>query len=149
MQQPANEGQTVEELREREERHRSLFEKADEGIFIVSREGRFVAVNRKFVELTGLRQEEFVGQPIEILLRGGFAQSLGRIEQTIQEGILGPYELEVNTPLGTKILSVNSFTYREGGRLVGVMCIAHDVTVEIEGEDRPALQATWIGQVFA
>ena len=26
---------------------------------------------------------------------------------------------------------------------------SHDVTVEIEGEDKPALQATWIGQVFA
>ncbi len=26
---------------------------------------------------------------------------------------------------------------------------AHDVTVEIEGEDKPALSATWIGQVFA
>ena len=26
---------------------------------------------------------------------------------------------------------------------------AHDVTVEIEGEDKPALIATWIGQVFA
>jgi acyl dehydratase len=25
----------------------------------------------------------------------------------------------------------------------------HDVTVEIEGEDKPALIATWIGQVFA
>lgn len=26
---------------------------------------------------------------------------------------------------------------------------AHDVTVEIEGEDKPALSAVWIGQVFA
>ncbi len=26
---------------------------------------------------------------------------------------------------------------------------AHDVTVEIESEDKPALSATWIGQVFA
>jgi len=26
---------------------------------------------------------------------------------------------------------------------------AHDVTVEIEGEGKPALSATWIGQVFA
>jgi acyl dehydratase len=26
---------------------------------------------------------------------------------------------------------------------------AHDVTVEIEGDEKPALSATWIGQVFA
>ncbi len=26
---------------------------------------------------------------------------------------------------------------------------AHDVAVEIEGEDKPALTATWIGQIFA
>ncbi|WP_114228873.1 MULTISPECIES: MaoC family dehydratase [Sphingomonas] len=31
----------------------------------------------------------------------------------------------------------------------GQFQFAHDVTVEIEGEDKPALQATWIGQVFA
>ena len=139
MHQPAHERQTVEELRKREERHRSLFAKATEGVFIVSREGRFVAVNPTFGELIGLPPEELVGQPIEILLRGGFAQSLERIEQTIREGILGPYELEVTTPVGPKVFSVNSFTYCEGGSLVGIMCIAHDITVEHDRKEQEAL----------
>ena len=48
--------QTNEELQEREERYRSLFENANDSIFIVSREGHFVAVNQKFAESTGLPQ---------------------------------------------------------------------------------------------
>src|SRR5712692_4389864 len=67
--------ETNEELQEQEERYRSLFENANDGIFIVSRAGCFVAANQKFVELTGIAKEELVGLTTEILLPGGFAQS--------------------------------------------------------------------------
>jgi PAS domain S-box-containing protein len=109
MQHSTNGQQTVEEVCEREDRDRSLFEQANDGIFIMSREGRYVAVNQKFVELTGLRKEEIIGQTTDLLLPGGLTQSLARIEQTIREGTLGPYELEITTPLGTKVFSLNSF----------------------------------------
>src|SRR5712692_10377776 len=130
---------TDEELWEQEERYRSLFENANDGIFIVSREGRFVAVNPKFVELTGIPQEELIGQTSEIFLPGGFAQSLERIERTIREGKLGPYEMEITTPLGTKVFSLNSFAYQEGGTPIGIMCIARDVTEERRRKEQEAL----------
>src|SRR5713101_3969626 len=108
MEQRTDQRQTVEELREREEWYRSLFENANDGIFLLSREGRFMAVNQKFAELTGIPREKLIGQTTEIFLPGGFAQSLERIECTIREGTLGPYELEITTPMGKKILSFNA-----------------------------------------
>jgi len=107
-----------------------LFDNANDAIFILSRDGRFVTVNQKFTELTGMAKEAVVGQTTEIFLPGGFAQSLERIEQTIREGRLGPYELEVTTSLGKKVISLNAFTYFENGNPVGVINIARDVTEE-------------------
>lgn len=50
-------------------------------------------------ELTGVPREEIIGKTKEIFLPGGFAQSLERFERILKEGRLGPYELEVTTPL--------------------------------------------------
>jgi PAS domain S-box-containing protein len=93
-----------------------------------------VAVNQKFVELTGMPRETIIGKTTEIFLPGGFAQSLGRIERIIKEGEPGPYELEVSTPLGKKVASLSSFAYFEGQTPVGIMGIAHDITQRKEVE---------------
>ena len=76
-----------------------LFENANDAIFILDRQGHFVAVNQKFVELTGVPMEEIIGKTKAIFPPGGFAQSLERFERILKEGRLGPYELEVTTPL--------------------------------------------------
>ena len=47
--------------------------------------------------------------------------------------------------IGLHGLTLTSFEEKRPGQYQ----FTHDVTVEIEGEDKPALQASWIGQVFA
>jgi PAS domain S-box-containing protein len=112
------------------DRYEQLFENANDGIFILSREGKFVAVNRKWCEILGLPREQILGQTTEIVLPGRFAQSLARLERILREGQLGPYELELTTAVGPKVVSLNGFALYEGGQPVGVMNIARDVTQE-------------------
>ncbi len=137
--QVAEQQRVITALRQSEGRYRSLFEHANDAIYIVSREGRFVAVNPKVVELTGVPAEQLVGQTAEPFLPGGFAQFLARIERTMREGKLGPYEVQMPTPLGTKVLSVNSVAYAEEDRVVGVMSIVRDVTEERRHKEQETL----------
>jgi len=109
-------------------RYEQLFENANDGIFILDRQARFVTVNQRFAELAGMPREEIIGKTTELFLPGGFAQSLERLERILHKGKLGPYELEVTTPLGNKVLSFNAFALYEGNTPVGVMNIARDIT---------------------
>jgi PAS domain S-box-containing protein len=117
-------------LADQQARYLQLFENANDGIFILSRDGRFTAANRKFSEMVGVSLEELIGQTTELFLPGRFAQSLDRLEQILREGHLGPYELEVSTPNGTKFMSLNGFALLKDGRPVGVINIARDTTQE-------------------
>ena len=52
------------------------------------------------------------------------------MEQVIRDGSYGPYELEIVTPQGKKVISLNAFAFFEGPTPIGVMNIARDVTQE-------------------
>ncbi len=56
--------QAEEALRESEERFRTLFENAADGIFIAAPDGRYTEINARGLELTGYSREEFVGMHI-------------------------------------------------------------------------------------
>ena len=111
-------------------RYEQLFESANDGIFVLSRDGRFVAVNQAFVDLTGVPREEMIGRTTEIFLPGRFEQSLARLERILREGRLGPYELEISTPVGPKFISLNGFALVENGCPIGVINIARETTGE-------------------
>jgi PAS domain S-box-containing protein len=55
-------------LREAEEMTRAFFDSAAEGIVIVNPAGRIVSVNRRGRQMFGYAGEDFVGQPVEMLL---------------------------------------------------------------------------------
>lgn len=111
-----------------QERNRQLFDNANDGVYIVSRDGRITAANKKFAEMVGMPLEEIIGQKTEIFLPDGFEQSLARIERTIREGTLGPYDLDFTTRFGKKIISMNAVAYYENDVPVGMLVTAREVT---------------------
>lgn len=122
--------QAAEVLRENDRRYRQIFENSDDGVSVLSREGRFVAVNPKFAELAGLAREEILGKTPELIFSRRVAKSLYRHEQALREGKAGPYEVEVPTPRGRKAFSCNAFAYFEKGVPAGVITIVRDITGE-------------------
>lgn len=117
-------------LQAEQARFAQLFEYANDGIFLLDREARFVAVNRKFAEMLGLPREAILGRTPELFLPGHFAECLERLKTVLQEGHFGPYELEATTATGRKIWSCNAVATYEDGVPVGIMNIVRDVTIE-------------------
>ena len=117
-------------LANQQARYLQLFENANDGIFLLDRGGRFVTANRAFTEMVGVSLESLIGETTEMFLPGRFEQSRERLERIMREGRLGPYELEVSTPLGAKFISLNGFAWIEDGEAVGVINIARDTTEE-------------------
>ena len=116
-------------------RYLQLFENANDGVFILSREGTFLEVNRRFCEMAGLPRDALIGQTADIFLPGRMTESRERLERMMEEGTFGPYELEVRTALGIKHISLNGFALVEGGKRSGIINIARDVTEERERAD--------------
>ena len=56
------------ELRASEAHFRTLVEQADDGILILSREGRYLDVNRRTVEMLGYTREELMGAMLDLLI---------------------------------------------------------------------------------
>ncbi|MCS6925909.1 MAG: PAS domain S-box protein [Candidatus Binatia bacterium] len=122
---------TIERALQAEQvRFAQLFEHANDGIFLLDRDARFVTVNHKFTEMLGLPREEILGRTPELFLPDHFAECLERLKTVLQEGHFGPYELEATTPAGQKIWSCNAVAISEDGVPVGIMNIVRDVTVE-------------------
>ncbi|MBI2964456.1 MAG: response regulator [Deltaproteobacteria bacterium] len=121
-----------------------LFEHARDGIFLLSREGRFVAANQALAEIVGIPRAEIIGMTTEVLLPGKFAESLQRLEQIIRDGRYGPYELEIRTPTGPKVISLNAFAVHDCGVPVGVMNIARDVTARRRAEQALARESSFV-----
>ena len=117
-------------LWESKELCQSLFAHATDGLFLVSRDGRYVAVNQKYTEIAGKEHKDLIGQPIDLLLPDEMRPATAWVERILREGTFGPSEIEVTTPLGLKVFSVSAFAYREGGVPIGIMGTVRDVTEE-------------------
>lgn len=59
----------VEELRESEEKYRTLFESSSDGIFIVSLNGTILDCNRRSLDMSGYEREELVGRPVSDFIK--------------------------------------------------------------------------------
>lgn len=118
-------------LAEQQRRYQQLFENANDGIFILSPEGTFVAANRKIAEMTGVPIKDLIGQTTEMFLPEHFADSLKRIERIMRDGHFGPFELEITLPArGKRFFSLSAFALLEDGKPCGVISIARDTTEE-------------------
>ncbi len=86
-------GARLEELalRSSEQRYRSLFETANEGIALVDRAGRFQLVNATFGELLGLDHETLTGRSLlEFLAPDEVGQVIAEAEDATRTGIATP-----------------------------------------------------------
>ncbi len=125
-------------LRESEKKYRGLIEHANDPIFTLADKGIFTFVNGKMEELTGRSREELVGERLCDFIpsekREGFEESLQRIwsERSSEE-----IEVEVYDKQGKRVtLAINNTLIVVDEELVGIQCIARDVTQRKESEER-------------
>ncbi|MDH5234890.1 MAG: PAS domain S-box protein, partial [Gemmatimonadota bacterium] len=133
---------TLEDLRESEERYRSLAETAHDGIFILDTDRRFRYVNgfvaslfgRTSAELVGRRHRDIFPEEIADRLSADATRVLGTGEPLYKEELL-PFP-DHERWVGTRLVPLRS----EEGEITGVMGITRDVSDRRHAEE--ALIAT-------
>ena len=127
------------DLREREEKYRVIFEHANDLIVFTDVDGRFVEVNPKLEEIFGYRRPEFIGRhfsEIGVLspedlqkARHAHRRTLAGISPEIQE-------FEVFRRDGTRAsVEVNARVLSEGKRIKGSILIIRDITERKQAEE--------------
>ncbi|MCG3219969.1 MAG: PAS domain S-box protein, partial [Candidatus Heimdallarchaeota archaeon] len=124
-----------EELRESEEKYRSLIETMNDGLFILDNNQVITFINNRFCKMLDYSEKELLGKEINTLIQEEYrsvveGMKLGRKEKIEQ------YELRFLNKNGSiihTILSPNSMY--KGGKFIGSVCVVTDITEKKEAEE--------------
>jgi PAS domain S-box-containing protein len=119
------------------EAFKCLFENASDAIYILDKNGNFVAVNRKAEELTGFRREDFVGKSFRKIIP---LKSLPKAIKGFLDVVRGKeirLELELKTATKeTVLVEVASTPLTIKGKIVGTLGIVCDITERVAMENK-------------
>ena len=123
-------------LKESEKKYRALIDEAGDAIFLTDREGNFLEVNRKAVEMTGYSKKE--------LLRMNFTElhprgEVGKISAAFQEGLLRGSGFLNDIPILRKdgrivAADLNGSVIRYGEETI-IQAIIRDITERKQAEE--------------
>jgi len=114
-----------------EERFQGVLDAAEDGIFTLDLKGNFTSGNRKAEEICGYKKEELIGKSILTLLsKENIPAILGIFNDIMTKRTLSyQFETEIKSKDGNLLpLEVKGSVVREGGRIVGVLGIARDIS---------------------
>jgi PAS domain S-box-containing protein len=119
-----------EAKREAEARYQSLFDESNDAIYITSREGKFLDVNRALLELFGYSREEMIDKldVREIYVHPGERDTFQ--QEVEKKGSVRDYEVKFKKKNGTEMDSILTSTVRwsADGDVLGYQGIIRDVT---------------------
>lgn len=127
-------------LKESEERYRSIFESANDIIFVIDKKGKILDVNQKIKEIAGYDKSELIGHNIFSLTNILPLKSLTAIMLNFGKRMMGihvgPYELEMNKKDGQiALIEINARALISEGRIIGDLAILRDCTERKRAED--------------
>lgn len=111
------------------EKYRALFEQVHDAIYITSRDGRFIDVNRSAHDLFGYTREEMLGmQASEIYVDEGDRSHFQAVVE--KPGYVRDYEVKLRHRDGSIVHALLTSTVRRDaqGEVLGYHGIIHDVT---------------------
>jgi PAS domain S-box-containing protein len=121
-----------ERLKASEEKFRSLFEGGPDPSFVLNRDGEFVDVNEKLVEISGYDKEEILGKKFpkaEFLTEESKQKTAENFDKRMQGEIIAPYEITVKTKGGEYIFAeLNIKQLIKEGKIVGAIGTARNIT---------------------
>ena len=130
----AGRGGTVQALRHKEQQLRSIYDNVSDVLFYLAvepEEGfRFVSVNRVFVEVTGLAEEQVIGKDYrQVIPEPAHELVLGKYREAIRERRTVTWEEVSVYPAGKKYGEVSvAPVFDADGRCTHLVGTVHDVT---------------------
>ncbi len=124
-------------LRESEERYRSLIENARDLIFTISPEGIIASVNTSFERITGWERDEWINQPFSLIVHPEDLSLIIEGFERILEGEQPPApELRLLTKSGDYLIfEVKGSPQIRDGKIAGMLGIARDITERYKAEE--------------
>lgn len=118
-----------EALHESENRFRSIFEAAEDAIFIKGRDRKYSHLNPAMLRLLGMAEKDIVGKTHEEVFDPRSSEFLRELEERVLAGESVETEQTVSTPSGPITLNFLRFPIvGDGGEVMGMCGIARDVT---------------------
>jgi len=119
-----------EAIREAEEKYRTLFDESKDAIYITSREGKFLDINRALLELFGYSREEMIDK-LDVREIYVYPGERDTFQQEIEKkGSVRDYEVKFKKKSGTEMDCILTSTVRRyaDGDILGYQGIIRDVT---------------------
>jgi PAS domain S-box-containing protein len=130
-----------EELKDSEERYRTIIEHSNDLIWTLDVEGRFMFINKYAEKISGYRSQDWVGKSFAPLLNKEDLPYNFEMFQKILKGLPQQYEVSVNREDGSFfILAVNSAPLYSKGQIIGTVSFGRDIT-EIKKSEKIILRS--------
>jgi len=130
------EKQAEEELRKSEERYRSLFETATDGIFTMDLKTRFTSGNKKAEEMCGYSRDELLGEYATLILPEEEVPRMADVFKKVLRGETDTYETRIITKNGDLLpVEVTSSPVEIDGKIIGTMGMVRDITERKQAEE--------------
>ena len=98
-------------------------------LIVVSGDRKILLANSAALALLGYEEKELAGQPIEIVMEDGPAQSERIMDEILAKGFIGNLETEYRTKDGRRLSMLFSGSTMAGKHNVtGIVCVAKDIT---------------------
>jgi len=139
-------------LAQSEERFRTLFELAPDGIYLCDLQGRFVDGNKAAEELVGYAKTELIGKSfltLHLLSETDLLKAAAALARNVQGEATGPEEYVLNRKDGRHVpVEIRTFPVRIQGKAL-VLGVARDITErkQLEAQFRQAQKMEGIGQL--
>jgi PAS domain S-box-containing protein len=128
--------QAEEALRDSEERYRSLFEGAEDHIFVLDQDFRYVMVNPSALKAGGFTLEDVVGKGPRELFPEDAEFYLSQYRQAFETGESVRFERKLRFPDGTHWFSVTLSPIKNAqGRVIALTGISRDITERKQVEE--------------
>jgi PAS domain S-box-containing protein len=128
----ADESVTIDGISNSEGKYQTLWEKAGDGLVYLDWKGNVLDINRKILELTGLKREEIIGKPfykLGLVNRKIVPKLLGRVKDTLQGKPTSGYQMTIRRKDGfEKQIEVDASVIRIKRVHVGILAVVRDVT---------------------
>lgn len=127
-----------QQLRESEQRYRTLAETAQDMIVLIDRQGRLLYVNQFTAHMLARRLEQIIGRKYSLFLDRQSNRELGRyLEQAFQSAEVVTFEAPLKLPGGSAWFEIRLVALPAGeGKPYAVLGIARDITARKMVEDR-------------
>ena len=142
--------QTVEELKESEEKFRSFVETSDDLVFLLNKTGHIKYISPRVKELYGYQPDELIGKHLKKTTpMSEVPKAIKVINEVMRGRSLKNFLINQKKKNGQIIpMEVNAVPLKKEGKIVGVLGIIRDISERVQAQEALAEKALMLDNIL-